>query len=159
MALFSKNTLTKISGFDNPIVAGELVYGQSKYWNLTFNTEGNPVDLTGTTISAQIIRRQISNLEDTRSGLSFDIADFSPTPSPVNLSITNRDDVNGKFTLVMDDEVWGILSTDTQLDINATEPVCFSGRIKIRFPSNGTTPEQDSIIFLLFLIRSDGVVN
>jgi len=123
-------------------------------------TAGVPVDLTGATICAQIIRRQISNLIDTRYGLSFDIADYTvSTPTAVELTITNRTDAAGLFTLVIDESTWSVISTDPQLDINAQDPVGFSGRIKISFPSSGTTPAQDSIIFLLFLVRSDGVVN
>ncbi len=159
MAIFSKNTLTQISGFDNQIIAGELVYDQKQYWNLAFETDGIPVNLTGATIGAQIIRRQISNLQDTRYGLSFDIADYTPTPSPVNLTISNRIDAAGTFTLVIDESAWGVISTDPQLDISAVNPVAFSGRIKLSFPAVGVTPAQDMIIFLLFLVRSDGVVN
>jgi len=51
------------------------------------------------------------------------------------------------------------MANDIQLDINAENPVGFSGRIKISFPASGTTPAQDLIVFLLFLVRSDGVVN
>ena len=159
MAIFNKNTLTQVSGFDNPIIAGELVYNQRTFWNLDFNTDGTPVDLTGATISAQIIRRQVSNIQDTRYGLSFDIADYTPTPTPVDLSITNRDDTAGTFTLVIDESAWDVIASDPQLDINATNCVGFSGRIKISFPASGSNPAQDSIIFLLFLVRSDGVVN
>jgi hypothetical protein len=36
--------------------------------------------------------------------------------------------------------------------------VGFSGRVKVSFPISGTTPADDSIIFLLFLVRSDGVI-
>ena len=159
IALFSKNTLTQISGFDNPIIAGELVYAQKTFWNLTFANEGVPVDLTGATISAQILRRNVSNLVDTRYGLSFDIADYLPEPTPVTLTITNRTDASGLFTLVLDESAWSVIAGDAQLDISAVNPVAFSGRIKISFPVSGTTPAQDSIIFLLFLVRSDGVVN
>lgn len=159
MALFSKNTLTQVSGFDNPIISGELVYDQQTFWNLTMATDGVPVDLTGATINAQIIRRQVSNLQDTRYGLSFNIADYVPEPEPVTLTITNRDDANGLFTLVIDESAWGIISSDPELNIAAVDPVAFSGRIKIGFPAVGSTPAQDSIIFLLFLVRSDGVVN
>ena len=159
MAIFSKNTLTQISGFDNQIIAGELVYDQKQYWNLDFQTDGIPVNLTGATIGAQIIRRQVSNVQDTRYGLSFDIADYSPPPSPVNLTIANRVDAAGTFTLVIDESAWGVISTDPQLDISAANPVAFSGRIKLAFPAVGVTPAQDMIIFLLFLVRSDGVVN
>lgn len=58
MAVFNKNTLTQVSGFDNQIIAGELVYQQQTYWNLTLSG----VDLTDATIDAQIIRRQLSNV-------------------------------------------------------------------------------------------------
>jgi len=159
MAIFNKNTLRQVSGFDNEIIAGELVYNQKTFWNLNFNTDGIPVDLTGATISAQIIRRQLSNIHDSRYGLTFDIADYTPTPTPVDLTITNRNDALGHFTLVIDESAWGVINSDPQLDINAENCVGFSGRIKISFPATGDTPAQDQIIFLLFLVRSDGVVN
>ena len=159
MALFSKNTLTQVSGFDNQIIAGELVYNQRTFWNLSFASGGSPVDLTGTTINAQIIRREVSNLQDTRYGLSFDIADYVPEPDPVTLTIVNENPTNGTFTLVIDESAWTIMASDPELNIAANNPVAFSGRIKISFPASGSTPAQDSIIFLLFLVRSDGVVN
>jgi len=159
MAIFNKNTLAQVSGFDNPIIAGELVYNQQTFWNLVFASNDLPVDLTGATISASIIRRQLSNIKDSRYGLTFDIADYTPAPSAVNLTITNRVDAAGTFTLVIDEGAWGVIASDPQLDINAENCVGFSGRIKISFPAVGTTPAQDSIIFLLFLVRSDGVIN
>jgi hypothetical protein len=159
MAIFNKNTLTQVSGFDNPIIAGELVYEQQTFWNLAFSNEGVAVDLTGATIDAQIIRRQLSDIKDSRYGLTFDISDYTPPPSPVNLTITNRVDAAGTFTLVIDESAWGVIASDPQLDINAQVCVGFSGRIKISFPAVGSTPAQDNIIFLLFLVRSDGVVN
>jgi hypothetical protein len=161
MAVFNKNTLYQISGFDNPIIAGELVYNQQVFWNLDFKTDGEPVDLSDATIDAQIIRRQISNLHDTRYGLTFDIADYisDPLPEPIELTITNVDGPNGTFTLVMDESAWDVMANDPQLNIAINNCVAFSGRIKIGFPASGSTPAQDSIIFLLFLVRSDGVVN
>jgi hypothetical protein len=159
MAIFNKNTLQQVSGFDNEIIAGELVYNQQTFWNLVFNTDGTPVNLTGATIDASIIRRQLSNIKDSRYGLTFDIADYSPPPSAVPLTITNRVDANGTFTLVIDEGAWGVIASDPQLDINAEVCVGFSGRIKIGFPASGATPAQDIVIFLLFLVRSDGVIN
>jgi len=159
MAIFNKNTLAQISGFDNPIIAGELVYNQQTYWNLVFASNNLPVDLTGATISASIIRRSVTNIRDSRYGLTFDIADYTPAPSAVPLTITNRVDAAGTFTLVIDEGSWGVIASDPQLDINAENCVGFSGRIKISFPAVGSTPAQDSIIFLLFLVRSDGVIN
>ena len=159
MAIFNKNTLQQVSGFDNEIIAGELVYNQKTFWNLAFNSDGTPVDLTGATIDAQIIRRQLSNIHDSRYGLTFDIADYSPPPSPVSLTISNRVDAAGTFTLEIDESTWSVISTDTQLDINAENCVGFSGRIKISFPASGSTPANDLIIFLLFLVRSDAINN
>ena len=72
MAVFNKNTLAQVSGFDNPILAGELVWDQQTYWNLSFTSNSAAVDLTGATLDAQIVRRQLSNIVDTRNGLTFD---------------------------------------------------------------------------------------
>jgi len=159
MAIFNKNTLQQVSGFDNEIIAGELVYNQKTFWNLTLNSDGTPVDLTDATIDATIIRRSVTNIHDSRYGLTFDIADYTPPPDPVALSIENVDGAAGTFTLVIDESTWDVIDSDPQLDINAENCVGFSGRIKIGFPSSGSTPAQDIIIFLLFLVRSDGVVN
>lgn len=161
MAVFSKNTLTQVSGFDNPIIAGELVYNQQTYWNLRLTAEDgvSPVNLDGVTINAQIIRRQLSNVQDSRYGLTFDISNYTPTPTPIPLTITNRVDAEGEFTLVINDASWGLLTTDDQLAINSVNGAGFSGRIKISFPSQPSgQPAEDNIIFLLFLVRSDGIV-
>jgi hypothetical protein len=158
MTVFNKNTLTQVSGFDNQIIAGELVYNQKTYWNLALNNGGTAIDLTGATINAQIIRRKLSNVQDTRYGLSFDIADYTPTPTAIPLTITNRSDTTGQFTLTIDDSAWALTTTDTDLDIASINGAGFSGRIKISFPASGTTPANDLIIFLLFLVRSDAIV-
>jgi hypothetical protein len=159
MAVFNQNTLNQISGFNNQIIAGELVYSQKTYWNLAWtNSSGGPLDLTGATISAQIVRRELSNIVDTRNGLTFDIADYTPTPTPITLTISNLSATSGLFTLVIDDTAWSLIATDPELMINAQNPVGFSGRIKVAMPALGGTPEDDLIVFLLFLVRSDGVV-
>jgi hypothetical protein len=160
MAIFNKNTLAQVSGFDNPILAGELVWNQQTYWNLTFTNSatGLPVNLTGATLNAQIVRRELSNIIDTRNGLTFDIADYNPPPAAIPLTITNIVAASGTCTLVIDAAAWGLMSTDIQLEIDAADTVGFSGRVKVSFPVSGTTPADDSIIFLLFLVRSDGVI-
>ena len=160
MAIFNKNTLAQVSGFDNPILAGELVWEQQTYWNLTFTNSatGLPIDLTGATIDAQIVRRELSNIIDTRNGLTFDIADYTPTPPSIPLTITNIVELAGSCTLVIDSGSWSLMSDDPELEINAADPVGYSGRVKVSFPQVGFTPADDSIIFLLFLVRSDGVI-
>jgi hypothetical protein len=59
---------------------------------------------------------------------------------------------------VIDSTTWGLLTTDAQLEINATNCVGYSGRVKVSFPAAGGNPADDMIIFLLFLVRSDGIV-
>ncbi len=255
MAKFSQNTLNQVAGFDGQILAEELVYDQKDFWNMEWGstttssgwvTNSSPIDLSGATIDAQIVRRDISNFHNSRTGLDFTIQDYPaipliqtitatdatddlmtcsstkemyigqpvnftgtvfgnvainttyyvltiPTattftisatsggavfalatatgsmamnkidPTPVSLPITNRVDASGTFTITIDDSVWGVITGDPDLDINAIEPACFSGRLKISFPSIviGTTtqPAYDQVVFLLFLINSDGVIN
>jgi len=160
MAVFNKNTLTQVSGFDNQIIAGELVWQQKTFWNLALNADdGTPLDLSTATIDAQIIRRTLTNVRDSRYGLAFDIGDYTPTPEPIELTITNLVGTNGSFTLVIDDTSWGMIEGQVGLDIANINGIGFSGRIKISFPANGSTPANDLIIFLLFLVRSDAIVN
>jgi len=160
MAVFNKNTLTQVSGFDNQIIAGELVWQQKTFWNLALNADdGTPLNLSTATISAQIIRRTLTNVRDSRYGLAFDIGDYTPTPEPIDLTITNLVGANGSFTLVIDDSTWGMIEGQVGLDINNINGVGYSGRIKISFPANGSTPANDLIVFLLFLVRSDAIVN
>jgi hypothetical protein len=160
MAMFSKNTITQVSGFDNPCIAGELVWNQQTYWNLNITASDGvtPLDLTSATIDAEIIRREVTNLQDSRYGLSFDIGNYTPTPTPVTLTITNEVAAQGKFTLVINDTTWGLINSDPELNIGAQDCVAFSGRIKISFPASTPNPANDYIIFLLFLVRSDGIV-
>ena len=160
MAVFNKNTLTQVSGFDNQIIAGELVWQQRTYWNLALNADdGTPLDLSDATIDAQIIRRTLTNVRDSRYGLTFDISDYTPTPDPIDLTITNETGAGGTFTLVIDDTAWDLVEGQVGLDIANVNGVGYSGRIKISFPANGSTPANDLIIFLLFLVRSDAIVN
>ena len=160
MAVFNKNTLTQVSGFDNQIIAGELVWQQKTYWNLALNADdGTPLDLSDATIDAQIIRRTLTNVRDSRYGLTFDISDYTPTPDPIDLTITNETGAGGTFTLVIDDTAWDLVEGQVGLDIANVNGVGYSGRIKISFPANGSTPANDLIIFLLFLVRSDAIVN
>ena len=160
MAVFNKNSITQVSGFNNPCITGELVYQQKTYWNLVLTSEDGttPVNLTGATINAQIVRRELTNVQDTRYGLSFDIGNYTPTPTAIPLTISNRVDATGSFTLVIDDSSWSLVDTDAEMAINSANGAGFSGRIKISFPLNGITPAEDNIIFLLFIVRSDGIV-
>lgn len=252
MAKFSQNTLNQVAGFDGQVIAQELVYDQKDFWNFAWSSDltytggwvtgSTPLDLTGATINATIIRRAITNFRDSRTGLDFQINDYplvpqvavvtasestddtftcdtvallyvgkpiqftgtvfggvtinttyyvtsiptattftisatsgGPTfalttatgsmkantikPTPVSLPITNIVAVDGTFTMTIDDDTWGIIAGDPDLDINATDPACFTGRLKLSFPAVGSQPAYDEIVFLLFLVASDGVIN
>jgi hypothetical protein len=127
---------------------------------LTFQnaTTGLPLNITAATITATIVRRRLTNVQDTRNGLTFDISNVTPTPTSIPLTVTNINGPTGVCTLVIDSSAWSLMSSDPELDINAIDPVGFSGSVKISFPASGGTPADDSILFLLFLVRSDGVV-
>ena len=252
MARFTQATLNQVAGFDAQVLAQNLIYNQKDFWNFNWSTIVSyaggwtantiPVDLTGATIDAQIIRRAITNFSDSRTGYDFQINDyplvsqvavvsqtsssdntftcdttallytgkpiqftgavfggvainttyyvktivtnttftisttsggatFTPTtgtgtmvantikPTPVTLPITNRQDTKGTFTMTIDDATWGIIAGDPDLNINATDPACYTCRIKISFPAIGSQPAYDEAVFLLFLVNSDGVVN
>ena len=252
MAKFSQNTLNQVAGFDGQVIAQELVYDQKDFWNFAWSSDltytggwvtgSTPLDLTGATIDATIIRRAITNFRDSRTGLDFQINDYPlvpqvavvtaseatddtftcdtvallyvgkpiqftgtvfggvainttyyvtsiPTattftisatsgggtfalttatgsmkantikPTPISLPITNIVAVDGTFTMTIDDDTWGVIAGDPDLDINATDPACFTGRLKLSFPAVGSQPAYDEIVFLLFLVASDGVVN
>lgn len=252
MAKFSQNTLNQVAGFDGQILAQNLIYNQKDFWNFAWNnitsyvsgwqTGTTPVNLAGATISAQIIRRAITDYHDSRTGLDFQIRDYplvpavavitatssvddtftcdttdllylnkpirftgtvfggvainttyyvksiitsttftisttsggstyTPTtasgsmvantisPSPINLPITNVNNTAGTFTMTIDADTWNLIAGDPDLDINASEPAAFTGRVKISFPAAGSNPAYDEQVFLLFLVNSDGVIN
>jgi hypothetical protein len=252
MAKFTQATLNQVAGFDAQILAQELIYDQKDFWNFSWatitsyvsgwQTGTTPIDLTGATINAQIVRRAITDFHDSRTGLDFRIRDYplipavtivtateatddtltcastdllfvgkpiqftgavfggvainttyyvktiitsttftisatsggstfglstaagtmtvnTVRPTPINLPITNVDDSAGTFTMTIDDDTWSIIAGDPDLDIDAIEPACFTGRIKISFPAVGTQPAYDDAVFLLFLVNSDGVIN
>lgn len=126
---------------------------------MTLEDGGTALDLTGATIDAQIIRRIVTNVRDSRYGLTFDIANYTPEPEPVDLTITNRNDAGGSFTLVINSAAWDAIAGQADLDIDSVNGAGYSGRIKISFPQTGSTPANDMVIFLMFLLRSDAIIN
>lgn len=251
MAKFTQATLSQVAGFDAQVLAQNLVYQQKDFWNFAWTsttqvngwtTDSDPVDLTGATINATIVRRAITDFNDSRTGLDFNIYDYPlvslittitasdasddtftctstadlfidqpvrftgavfgnvvinttyyvktiitsttftisatsgggtfalatatgtmqmvrVSPTPIVLTITNLVVLDGTFTLVLDDDTWDLIVGDPDLDISATEPACFTGRIKVSFPAVGSQPAYDESVFLLFLVNSDGVIN
>ena len=65
MAKFTQATLSQVAGFDAQVLAQNLVYQQKDFWNFAWTsttqvngwtTDSDPVDLTGATINATIVR-------------------------------------------------------------------------------------------------------
>jgi len=251
MAKFTQATLNQVAGFDAQVLAQNLIFNQKDFWNFAWSsgtsingwqTSTTPVDLTGATINAQIIRRAITNFSDSRTGYDFEIHDYPlvplittisaadatsdqftclttedlfvdqpvqfvgsvfggvainttyyvktiitettftisatqggstfglttaagtmrmnrVTPTPISLPISNVVDAAGTFTMTIDDDTWDLIAGDPDLNINATDPACYTGRVKISFPAVGSQPAYDEAVFLLFLVNSDGVIN
>lgn len=166
MPKFAASTLRQLGGFDGKVLAQEIIYGQKDFYNIAWLSnldncidQTQPIPLTNTTVDAQIKRRKISNFADSRTGLVFDIGDYSPEPATINLLITNKDEAKGTFTLVLDTSEWNLLPNDLELDLGKNQPVLFTGRIKVHFPAVGTQPPHDEHIYLMFLVKSDGVIN
>lgn len=168
---------------DYPLVSAVTVVTEAEATNDTFtcvSTDllyvGKPIQFTGAVFGGvsinttyyvkTIVTSTTFTISATSGGATFGLTSATGTmtantikPTAVNLSITNRNDAAGTFTLVIDDDTWGLIVGDPDLDINATEPACFTGRIKISFPAVGSQPAYDEYIFLLFLVNSDGVIN
>jgi hypothetical protein len=168
---------------DYPLVPEVAVVTASEATNDTFTCDtvallyiGKPIQFTGTVFGGVAINTTyyvISiptattfTISATSGGGTFALTTATGSmkantinPTPVSLPITNIVAVDGTFTMTIDDDTWGIIAGDPDLDINATDPACFTGRIKISFPAVGSQPAYDEIVFLLFLVASDGVVN
>lgn len=124
------------------------------------------VNTTTTYFVVQITSTTTFRISETSGGSVKPLTDATGTmsadtidPTPIALPITNRDDANGTFTMTIDSEQWALIAGDPDFDIHTNEPACFTGRIKIRFPAVGSQPEYDEVVFLLFLVTSDGVIN
>lgn len=137
---------------------------------------GKPIQFTGAVFGGvainttyyvkTIITNTTFTISATSGGATFNLTTGTGTmtantikPTAINLPISNVVDAEGTFTMTIDDETWDLIAGDPDLDINATEPACFTGRVKISFPAVGSQPAYDQCVFLLFLVNSDGVVN
>ena len=156
----SNNTLRCTSTsqlyFDQPVEFSGTVFG-GVVINTTYYVKEMPTRTTFTISATQ------GGAEFVLTTATGSMAMDKPNALPIVLPITNRVDASGTFTMTIDDDTWGVIMGDPDLDINAIEPACFSGRLKLSFPPvvNGTItqPAYDQVVFLLFLINSDGVVN
>jgi hypothetical protein len=168
---------------DYPLVPEVAVVTASEATDDTFTCDtvallyvGKPIQFTGTVFGGVAINTTYYvltiptsttfTISATSGGPTFGLTTGTGSmkantikPTPVSLPITNIVAVDGTFTMTIDDDTWGIIAGDPDLDINATDPACFTGRIKMSFPAVGTQPAYDEIVFLLFLVASDGVVN
>lgn len=152
----SDNTLTAVTTKDM-FVDQPVQFTGSVFGGVTINT---------TYYVGSIITATTFTITETQGGGTKTMTDGTGSmymnrvkPTPVSLPITNRQDTKGTFTMTIDDDSWGLIVGDPDLNINSTDPACYTGRIKISFPALGSQPAYDEAVFLLFLVNSDGVVN
>ena len=124
MAKFTQATLSQVAGFDAQVLAQNLVYQQKDFWNFAWTsttqvngwtTDSDPVDLTGATINATIVRRAITDFNDSRTGLDFNIYDY-PLVSLIT-TITASDATDDTFTCT------------STADLFIDQPVRFTGAV------------------------------
>ncbi len=106
IATFTQATLNQVAGFDAQVLAQNLIYNQKDFWNfewstITSYTSGwqtgtTPVDLTGATIDATIVRRAIVDFQDSRTGIDFKIYDYPLVPLITTITLT--DSASDAFT-------------------------------------------------------------
>jgi len=114
MAKFTQATLNQVAGFDAQVLAQNLIYNQKDFWNfewstITSYTSGwttgtTPVNLTGATINAQIVRRAIVDYQDSRTGIDFKIYDYPLVP--LITTITASETTNDTFTCTSTEELF-----------------------------------------------------
>jgi hypothetical protein len=162
MARFTKQTISKIGGFSDSVIAEELLYGTNQYWDITITDDatGLPLDLTNWLGESKVIKRNITGIEETRNGL--DITGMTPDPLATEIdlsaSINFYDRTNGKVRFVIDDTLF----TDTSVVDSETPPV-YTGYLQLQLPQVGLSiydpdyiPPLKKKILLMFIIRSDG---
>jgi hypothetical protein len=125
MAKFTQATLNQVGGFDAQVLAQNLIYNQKDFWNFEWSTVTSytsgwqtgttPVDLTGATINAQIVRRAIVDYQDSRTGIDFSIYDYPLVP--LITTITAAETTNDTFTCT------------STADLFVDQPVQFVGSV------------------------------
>jgi hypothetical protein len=162
VARFTKNSIAQIGGFQDQVLAEELLYGQDTYWDITVSDDsGTPYNLTNWQTSARLIRRSVTGIEDTRQGLDIQGLAVIPTETEIIMdsNVIKYNPTVGKIRFIIDDTFF---SAATSVVDSSTPPV-YTGYIGLLLPAIGTPGDIDYIpplqkkILMMFIIRSDGV--
>lgn len=162
MARFTRNTISKVGGFADQVLAEELTYGQDTYWDITIaDDDGTPYDLTNWAFSARLIRRSVTAIEDTRNGLDIQGLAALATASEIQLdsNVISYNPTQGKVRFIIDD----VFFQDATSVIDTETPPVYTGYIGLLLPAIGTPGDIDYIpplqkkVALLFIIRNDGI--
>ena len=165
MARFSQNTIRQVAGFDQEVIAEELLYGVDDYWNITIKdgvgTSALPIDLTNWTFEFRLIRRTITGITDGRNGLELEGLGPAPGATTMNLdaNVKPYNPAQGQIRLLIDDTFFSQLPPV----IDTATPPVYTGYLKATMPAIGTPgtvsyiPAQNKKILLLFIVQSDGI--
>jgi hypothetical protein len=162
MARFTKNSISQVGGFQDQVLAEELLYGQDTYWDITVaNDDGTPYDLTGWITSARLLKREVTAIEDTRQGL--DIQGLTTIPTEVEIDMDSNviiyNPTQGKIRFVIDKQFF----QEAKSIVDSTTPPVYTGYIGMLLPAIGTPGDIDYIpalqkkVLMLFILRGDGV--
>lgn len=156
---FSQDSIELLYGEGSVVLADDIPYLQKKFYTLTYTTPDGltPIDLTGATLTSEIIRRKINISSESKTGLVFTIEQTTEPHVPVTLAPTIVSASQGVINLPCDNGSWDIPADDPELGIAVQNPVCFSGYVKASIPASGGNPSYDLFVFLLLLVRSNGI--
>lgn len=165
MARFSQNTIRQIAGFDQEVIAEEILFGQDDYWNITITDGATPpvaLDLTNWQFQFRLIRRQVTAIVDGRNGIEFPNgiqAVSGATTMNLDDNVKVYSPTTGQIRLIIDDAFFSqlppIIDTET--------PPVYTGYLAATLPEQGTPgtvgyiPAQTKKILLLFIVQSDGI--
>lgn len=165
MARFSQNTIRQVAGFDQSVIAEELLFGQDDYWDVTVTdgaTPPQPLNLTGWVFEFRLIRRQVTSIIDGRNGIEFPNG-IQPASGATTMDLDSNvkviDAATGKIRLLIDDSFFSQLPPA----IDTTTPPVYTGYLGCTLPASGTPgeetyiPAQTKKILLLFVVQSDGI--
>jgi hypothetical protein len=162
---FSQNTINQVAGYDQPILAEELVWRTDDYWDVTFtnsSTDQTAVDLTGWSFSLRLIRRLVDEIVDVRNK-GIELVNLRAASGATEIVLDSNiklvDPANGRIRMLINDDMFD----EMKPAIDSVSPPVYTGYIGATMPASGTVgsedyiPEQTKKILLLFIVSSDGI--
>lgn len=165
MAKFSQSSISQLGGFNEAVLAQELLYGVDTYYNITITDSGTglPYDLTNWTFAFRLIRRGVTSVSVNRWD-EIDVVGLTRLARELEMNLDTNVKVfnptGGVVRLLIDNTFFS--AVPSLIDSDAV-PV-YTGYLQATLPAIGTVgsvgyiPPQNKKVLLMFVIRSDGVL-